>query len=198
MYQASLTSAEWAQWLEVVVTLAGLLGALWAWLFSRRCRIHLTLHLGGVHAYTDTPTGPTDTDRSTGALVVENVGSRIGRGVALAADPPLLLAKRWPSGEGDPESVLLDHWHIGDMSPAQRYEYSIEFSDEDHLQRLMGSNLTVSRRRRFLWDHSTTIRIGGPGLGAVSLVDRSSPAGMVSTPLRNIERSLRTIQHRMR
>ena len=94
MFQASLTPGEWAQWIEVAVTLGGLLGAWAAWAFSRRCRIHVTLHLGGQRTLTSTPSGVTLASGNTGALVVQNVGSRIGRGVRLLADPPLELALR--------------------------------------------------------------------------------------------------------
>ena len=84
------------------------------------------------------------------------------------------------------------------MSPGQRYEFAIELADEAHLERLTGSKLTVSRRRGFLRDYSTTIRIGGPGLGSVSFLDRTSPAGMVSAPLRSIDTTLKNIHSRLR
>ena len=151
-----------------------------------------------MHRFTRTPSGDTLAFENTGALVVQNVGSRIGRGVRLAALPPLELALRPPREDEERDLVVLDDWELGDMSPAQRYEFAIELKDEDDLARLMGSDLTVSRKRGFLRDYSTTIRIGGPGLGAVSLVDRTSPAGMVSVPLRSIDATLRNIHNRMK
>lgn len=189
MLLAKLDPGSLPQWIEVGVQVGGLLGALSAWAFSRRCRINVTLHMGGyTRALTSTPTGTTFVDRTAGALVVENVGSRIGRGVKLSADPPLVLVSR-PSGNDSPP-IVLDDWELGDMSPAQRYEFTIELNEEAHLERLMGSDLTVSRKRGFMRDYTTTIRIGGSGLRDVSLEDSTSPAGMVADRLSSIQHTI--------
>ena len=199
MLLASLEPSSLAEWIEIAVQVGGLLGAWLIWMFSRRCRIHVTLHFGGRRFSSDTLAGGTVTLDGSGALVVENVGSRIGRAVRLSAEPPLLLAQRprGPDSSEDEEPVFveLDGWELGDMSPTQRYEFNLEFTDEA-IERLVGSKLTVGRKRKFIGDHSTTIRIGGPGLRDVSLADTTSPAGMVATILGRIESSVRRISNR--
>lgn len=201
MFQTILEPSSLAEWIEIVVQVGGLLGAWLIWMFSRRCRIHLTLHLGGGGRYGSyTLAGGTAPFRGHGTLVLENVGSRIGRGVRLSAEQPLLLAQRPrrpdSSEDEEPAYVKLDAWELGDMSPTQRYEFDLEFTDETHIERLKTSALTVRRKRKLIGDHSTTTRIGGAGLRDVSLADTTSPAGMVATPLRGIEASLRSTRNR--
>ena len=72
------------------------------------------------------------------------------------------------------------------MSPSQRYEFPIKLTNEEQLSKLIGSPLTVRHKRKLLWDYSTTTRIGESGLGAVSLEDRTSPAGMIASQLNRI------------
>ncbi len=82
------------------------------------------------------------------------------------------------------------------MSPTQRYEFAFELIDKGDLERLMASELAVRFERRWLWDYSTTIRLGDSGLQTVSLVDTTSPSGMVATPLMSIDHSLKDIARR--
>lgn len=197
MIQASLAPSSLAQWVEVMVQLGGLLGAWMAWVFSRRCRIHVRLHLSGSRDSGSTPDGLAHAYGSC-ALVVENVGSRIGRGVQLSATPRLTFWSRPMGADKEAKLVELDDWELGDMPPAQRYEFAFELIDREGIERLMASELTVSHKRVLGWDYSTTMRIGGPGLVAVNLADTTSPAGMVASPLRSVAESLREIRDRPR